>query len=299
MQDKDITLSILIPTYNQECVALVRSLQAQAEQVDGLAYEVIVADDGSTHPEVVTANEAINALPHCRYVSRGVNTGRSAIRNFLAREARHDLLLFIDSHMSVVTRDFLARYVRCHAQELVCGGYIISETSARPKENLRLAYELSCISQQRAEERARAPHAHFHTANFMVRREVMLRHPFDERFRHYGYEDVLFGKKLQEAGIHILHIDNPLGFNHFESNERFMEKTDEGLQTLWDFHNELRGYSRLLTLAEHLSRWHIAWLPRCFFMLAGRASRRNLTGRHPSLLVFKAYRLGKLCMLMK
>lgn len=299
MQDKDIALSILIPTYNQVCVALVRSLQTQAEQESDLVYEIIVGDDGSTDPAVLEANEGINSLPHCRYIIRGVNTGRSAIRNYLAREARHDLLLFIDSHMSVVSSDYIARYLRCRSHDLVYGGYSISKSAAKPKGNLRLVYEQSCISQQRAEERALSPHAHFHTCNFMVHREVMLRHPLDERFTRYGYEDVLYGKTLKEAGISIFHIDNPLGFNHFESNERFMEKTDEGLQTLWDFHEELRGYSRLLTLAERLERWHLSWLPRCFFRMAGDALRRHLTGSHPTLSAFKAYRLGMLCMLMK
>ena len=299
MQDKDITLSILIPTYNQVCVALVRSLQAQAEQESDLVYEILVGDDGSTDSAVLEANKSINTLPHCRYFIRDANIGRSAIRNYLAREASHDLLLFIDSHMSVVSNDYIARYLRCRYHDLVYGGYSISKSTAKPKGNLRLSYELSCISQQRAEERALSPHAHFHTCNFMVHREVMLRHPLDERFTRYGYEDVLFGKTLKEAGVNIFHIDNPLGFNHFESNKRFMEKTDEGLQTLWDFHEELRGYSRLLTLAERLEQWHLAWLPRCFFRLAGKALHRHLTSSHPTLSAFKAYRLGKLCMLMK
>ena len=299
MQDSSITLSILIPTYNQVCVALVRSLQAQAEQESDLVYEILVGDDGSTDPAVLEANEAINTLPHCRYIIRGVNTGRSAIRNYLAKEAHYDLLLFIDSHMSVVSNDYIARYLRCRNHDLVYGGYNITKSSVSAKNNLRLAYELSCISQQQAEERALSPHARFHTCNFLVRREVMLRYPFDERFKHYGYEDVLFGKTLKEAGINIFHIDNPLGFNHFESNERFLQKTDEGLQTLWDFHDELRGYSRLLTLVERLKRWHLAWLPRMFFHMTGNTLRRHLTGNHPTLLAFKAYRLGKMCELAR
>ena len=39
-------LSILIPTYNDECVMLVDDLRQQAEQA-GIVYEILVGDDGS------------------------------------------------------------------------------------------------------------------------------------------------------------------------------------------------------------------------------------------------------------
>lgn len=42
-------LSILIPVYNDNATALVRVLQAQAEAVDGLEYEILAVDDGSTN----------------------------------------------------------------------------------------------------------------------------------------------------------------------------------------------------------------------------------------------------------
>ena len=44
-------LSILIPTYNDDCSALVAALSAQACQ-SGASYEIIVGDDGSTAPAV-------------------------------------------------------------------------------------------------------------------------------------------------------------------------------------------------------------------------------------------------------
>ena len=294
MQDRQITLSILIPTYNQVCVELVKSLQSQAEQEAFLTYEILVGDDGSTDATAVEANEAINALPHCRHIVFGNNVGRAANRNRLAQAANYEYLLYVDSHMSVVSNDYIKRYLNCRNHDLVYGGYCIKETTSLPKGNLRLAYEMSCINQQSITARSQSPHAHFHTSNFMVRRDVMLRNPLDERFKHYGYEDVLFGKTLKEAGIEVFHIDNPLGFHQFESNERFLEKTDEGLQTLWNFHEELRGYSRLLGIIERLQHWHLAWIPRCLFQLTGKSLRNHLTGPRPTLFAFKIYRLGKL-----
>ncbi len=41
----------------------------------------------------------------------------------------------------------------------------------------------------------------------------MLRCPLDERFHHYGYEDVLFGEShYRRSVITIVHIDNPLAY---------------------------------------------------------------------------------------
>ena len=289
--DSEFRLSILIPTFNQVCFSLVGQLHEQASATTGLEYEILVADDGSTDASTITANKEIDSLPHCRYIIRQENAGRSAIRNFLARQASYPLLLFIDSHMSVIRSDYLRKYLLHAHRPLVYGGYAISP-GTHAEGNLRYAYEQSCIAHQRQEQRARSPYSNFHTSNFLVSREVMLAHPLDQRFKHYGYEDVLFGKRLREAGIPITHIDNPVGFDHFESNARFMEKTEEGLRTLHQFREELTGYSRLLALVGKLRRWHLGWAVRGFQQLMGGTLRSHLMSNHPSLLCFKAYRLG-------
>lgn len=283
-------LSILIPTYNDACADLVSALHQQASLLHDLSFEILVGDDGSTDMAKVSANRSLEALHHCRLLRREANSGRASIRNFLAREARGEWLLFADSHMSVVRDNFLSTYLSHMSNALLYGGYELPAEG--PRDSLRFLYERSCIEGQRVEVRSRSPHARFHTCNFMVRREVMLAHPFDERFRRYGYEDVLFGKTLKHAGVSIRHIDNPLGFNRFESNERFMEKTEEGLQTLHSFREELTGYSRLLAVGRRLEALHLSWLLRGFHRLAGSRIRRHLTGDHPSVFWFKVYRLG-------
>ena len=120
----------------------------------------------------------------------------------------------------------------------------------------------------------------------------MLAHPFDERFRYYGYEDVLFGKQLRADHIAITHLDNPMGFCTFESNPDFVAKTEEGLRTLHQFRNELRGYSRLLTLVEGIHIPLILSLIRFFHRLFGGLIRRNLCSHHPNLRLFSLYKLG-------
>jgi len=213
-----------------------------------------------------------------------------AMRNFLANEAQYEWLLFMDCDMTIVSTRFLQNYLEAdEAASVVYGGYVVGQGD---RSCLRYLYERQCEPQHRAEERRKRPFLHFHTCNFLVRRDVMLAHPFDERFRHYGYEDVFFGKQLRKAGITVTHLDNPAGFCTFEDNPHFVSKTEEGLRTLYTFRSELRGYSQLLTFTEgiHLSVVRFAIL--LWHRLFGTLERRNLCGSHPSLRLFKIYKLG-------
>ena len=143
-----------------------------------------------------------------------------------------------------------------------------------------------------APERQKTPYQHLHTANLLIRRDLILQYPFDERFRHYGYEDVLLGKTLRKHHVPITHIDNPLGFSTFEDNATFVAKTEEGLRTLHTFRNDLRGYSRLLTLADGIHLSIVRWLICRFHTLFNKIERRILCSAQPNLTIFKLYRLG-------
>lgn len=284
-------LSILIPTYNDLCFTLVGDLRQQAEEA-GIDHEILVGDDGSTDAEVIEKNRKICKWPHCHYLIQIQNIGRAAIRNFLAKEAHHDWLLFIDSDMTIARVDYLSKYLAMEGSEVVDGGVIIGGDADTLKGNLRYLYEKTSEQEHTAEKRQQHPYQDFHTANFLIRRDLMLAHPFDERFRHYGYEDVLFGKQLRAKGVKITHIDNPLVFSTFEENTQFILKTEEGLRTLHQFQSDLRGYSRLLTLVEGIHLPIILSLIRCWHKLFGKWERKNLCGSHPSLRLFKLYKLG-------
>lgn len=292
-------LSILIPTYNNTCLELVKSLQAQASAMPGLHYEIIVADDGSTDMESVKTNRGINAIPHCRYIERERNTGRAVIRNFLAQQSAGEWLLFIDSDMVVRNASFVASYISTiHAQKstgspVIYGGYTIAFADHDALSgNLRYIFEQK--NKQNADYRLRQAHPYhdFHTSNFIVSRDIMLQHPLDERFRHYGYEDVLWGKTLQAHGIRILHVDNPLSFEHFETNKAFLDKTEEGLHTLYQFRDELRGYSTLIKHAEKVCHLpFVKWCVTKAFPFASLHIKSTLMGNGNNIMLFNIYKL--------
>ena len=86
-------LSILIPTYNEDCTSQATELQRYAASIDGLQYEILVSDDASTSLEIVQKNAQIESMDHCRLLHQSSNIGRASNRNSLVKQARYDWLL--------------------------------------------------------------------------------------------------------------------------------------------------------------------------------------------------------------
>ena len=283
-------LSILIPCYNCQCVELVKGLATQCEDIEGLRYEVIVADDGSTDKHLCLLNEELLNLEHVRYITREKNIGRACIRNFLVQQAAYEWVLFVDSDLSITRKDYILSYIQLDSTFLVAyGSYEVGNENTT---NLRYLYEKDAAPKHTMEQRKLHPYHHLHTANLMMKRTTALTYPFDERFKRYGFEDVLLGKRLQEHNVCIAQIDNPLLFDHFETNDSYMEKTEEALQTLYTFRNELSGFSSLLTVSYHLRRWGLHYLILFIFQQKRRKWRTILCGENPNLKLYMIYKLG-------
>ena len=301
-----IDLSILLPSYNNVCVSLVQVLQRQADALRGkldkpFSYEIIVADDGSTDAACIDANRVIGDMLHCRYLRMEQNVGRAQIRNVLISESRGDYVLLIDSDLFLCDDNYLYKYATSTADVVYGGTRIGGEGLAMVdneantenlKGNLRYIYEKKAEPSHRAAFRQLRPNQEISVCNLYARRDIMEAHPFDSRFKAYGYEDVLFGKRLAESGIEVTHIDNPVLINEFESNSVFVKKTEEAIITLCRFEQDLEGYSNLKTKVTTLGRYIPLSLFRLWHRIMKNKEKRNLTGSKPSLLLFKLYKLG-------
>lgn len=301
-----IDLSILLPSYNNVCVSLVQVLQRQADALRGkldkpFRYEIIVADDCSTDAACIDANRVIGDMLHCRYLRMEQNVGRAQIRNVLISESRGDYVLLIDSDLFLCDDNYLYKYATSTADVVYGGTRIGGEGLAMVdneantenlKGNLRYIYEKKAEPSHRAVFRQLRPNQEISVCNLYARRDIMEAHPFDSRFKAYGYEDVLFGKRLAESGIEVTHIDNPVLINEFEPNSVFMKKTEEAILTLCRFEQDLEGYSNLKTKVTTLGRYIPLSLFRLWHRIMKNKEKRNLTGSKPSLLLFKLYKLG-------
>lgn len=288
-------ISILLPTYNDVCIDAVRELARQAKCIVGVRWEVIVADDGSTDANAIEANSAINEIEGCRYIRRLENAGRARIRNFLAASARFKWLLFIDSGMGIIRGDFISKYLEAasEGEQVVYGGYEVVGNAQELERNLRFRYEKSNEKTLSLQWRRDHVYDQFHTSNFLISKVVYQQFPLDERVRRYGYEDVLLGKMLATANIRIKHIDNPIAFDNFESNELFVQKTEESLHTLRELADELQGYAKMLDAERRIRKWNLARPYLYIYNRSRQGWRSALCGdSRPSLLLFKAYKLG-------
>ena len=281
-------LSILIPVFRDSCVAQVKTLSCQCQRLDML-WEIVVADDGSPSP-CNAVNDEIGSMPCCRLIKRTENVGRAAIRNFLACEARFDTLLYIDAGM-MPSEGFVDAYVKNMGKASVVCGSIGVDEGCVDLHNLRCLNELKARKHYSVEKSNEHPYKNFHSGNFMVCRQVVLDNPFREDIKTYGYEDTLFGKGLADRHISIVHIDIPLLFVRFESNRRFLEKTEEAMLTLYAYRQELKGYSALLYLVDCLQSYHLLWITVWINRLTSIAVRRRLMGDKPSLFLYNIFRV--------
>lgn len=290
-------LSILLPVYNCNCVALVTELQRQCVECK-IEFEIIVADDGSLSGAIGTnaacqhlidENQVIEQLKGVRYIIRAKNVGRSAIRNFLVSQAKGDRLLFIDGDLSLDNSSFIHNYLQTEG-DVVVGGIAIGGNPDQWKGNLRYRYERQCEAINTVESRQSQPYQHLAT-NLLVRRSVLGEKPYDENISHYGYEDVLLGKRFQQQQVVIKHIENPVLFCDFEDNASYLAKTEEALRTLFTFRNELRGYSRLLDKAERIERLHLSPLFITAYKLFSEPIKKCLLGNKPNVFGFNVYKL--------
>lgn len=307
-------LSILIPVFNDCAADLVKVLQCQAAHIKGLEFEVVVVDDGSTDMYVVEKNKAIERIPNCRYVRECHKDCRSAMRNAMQKHARYDWRIMLDARVKVSDDEFIRRYIESakDSECIVCGGVEVMASNDKDRgfsgsvdsvhsdnlartlynENLRYRYEKHEERNHSLLARLRNPYLSFRTTNILYHRSVLERVPYDERIKGYGYEDVMLGKNLQEAGIIVRHIHNPVAYTSFEGNALYLSKVEEALHTLRSFDKDLAGFSPLLGAESILGKLCLLPLVRAFHRMIASVEKRNLCSKCPSLFVLKLYKLG-------
>ena len=226
------------------------------------------------------------------YIIREHNSGRAVIRNFLAQQAQYEYCLFLDSDRNINNNNFIQNYIGLTDISIACGGLHIPDDDSQYANNIRYCMERKYEKHNTAKERQTKPYNNFNTSNFIVKREIILNIPFDTRFRKYGYEDVFWGKQLKEQNIPILHIDNPILLDDLETNPEFISKMEEGMDTLYTFKEDLKGYSGVIRMSEKLERMKFKYSFHFIFNIFRETIKRNLIGNRPVIPLINIYKLG-------
>ncbi len=292
MVDNQFFLSVLVPTYNYDCTKLVRVLHNQGERL-GRPFEIIVGDDASTDKNTMASNRNIRDLKHCVYWESSQNLGRAKMRNRLVEMSVGTHVLIIDCDAEVTSDDFLANYLlELKEGTVLCGSLKNVPVLPSFKLTLRFRYEEAADRHRGALERNKNPYRTLATFNFMMQRDQFLSVRFNENIVKYGYEDTYFAMDLKKRGIPIRHIDNQLIHLGLDTNDVFLKKTETALQVLLTSGEELQNWASVSKLALRLRRWHLSGIFRLLHKMLSKWERKNLLSPHPSLTVFKLYKLG-------
>lgn len=291
-------LSILIPTYNCDCLRLATDLQQQCEETQAyygatqFDYEIIIGDDASTDETVTARNELAELLPNCRVMNSTPNLGRARICNRLMSAAAFPHLLLIDADAEVCTDNFIHTYwTRRNEADVVVGSIRTPHTAPQGHE-LRLKYEHAAEAKRSAAYRNAHPTENFSTFNILFSRRVVETVRFDERCVEYGYEDALMGIEIARNGYSILHIDNPLLHTGINNNLSFLANTEASLRTLARLGSPIDQNARIARAHQAITRHRLLPLLHLFFRIFHPLLRRQLLSRRPSLLLFNLYKLG-------
>jgi len=288
-------ISILIPTYKQDCYPLVKELHRQATALD-VIFEILVADDASPELHRI-ANRQINSLEHCRFIELKENLGSGRIRNFLGREAQYPLLVFLDADTIPCDSSFLQRYLDWPMSDtVVCGGLRYRIKIPTPDRTLRYKYGIN-VEQKISEKGETNSSVPFISINFSISKALFEQYHFDETFTGYGHEDTLYGIQLQKNGITYRYINNPVFHEVADTNRSFLLKTERGIENLAQHYDLFIGYVRLLNMHQMVCKLKLESLLALSFRVGKILMELNLLGKHPSLKVFAYYKLAYLCQL--
>ena len=294
-------LSILIPTYNNDCYDVVEALQRQAVK-GNFPYEIIVMDNCSTMP--VARNEQINALSGCRYIKLGKNIGKTKIKNRLAEEVKGDVLLLLDDDGMPESDDYLEKYYRQMDNpqvQVVCGGRTYQPTKPNREFYLHWKYGKS-REVKSASERNRHPYNSFMIANMCIKKSVYEQIRLDERMHLYGHEDSVFGINLKHAMIPVCHIDNPLRHIGLVSVKKFIDNQAESVNSVAMLIRNGQEDVELIKLANVYKRMRTLRLNGILSHFADaidKLARRQLEGNSPCLRLMDFWKLTHLCAVLK
>ncbi|MFO7863971.1 MAG: glycosyltransferase [Salinivirgaceae bacterium] len=224
-------LAICIPVYNHYVYPLANELAKQAAPYRS-TIEIIILDDASD--PIYTKTNRLSCQPMVRYIVLDRNIGRSRIRNRFLEYTNASYMLFLDGDVNVRTPDFVARYynlVNYSNIEVAAGGHLYDEEMPEKKYRLRWKYGRLRETKQPSERR-KYPYKSFKTSNFIVARSILQTIRFNENIRGYGHEDTLFGFELKIRQYVIVHIDNPVHIEHYDTNILFLKKVKQSVCTL-------------------------------------------------------------------
>lgn len=223
--------SVLIPVYNFNVRALVKTLHAQASKL-ATDFEILLIDDKSNDKFIEKYSSLSSFSDKINIVYLKENIGRAKIRNLLFKKARFEDCIIMDCDVKIVSDSFLEDYFKNLDNNIVVGGHIYTEKPPKnPKKYFHWLYG-SRVEVQAIKNRLKNPYESFMTNCFATTKTIFNKIKFDANIAHYGHEDTLFGIGLKKAKIEIKHILNPVLHLGLDDEKTFYKKQEEAIENL-------------------------------------------------------------------
>lgn len=185
------SICVVIPVRNGAQV-LAGTLAALRRQ--SVTISIVVVDDGSSDGSA----EVVKTEPDLSLVQHQQSLGRAAARNAGAKLAESEWLLFLDCDRCPLSDNFIAAHLSTAQASAGSMGAVEAEGSG-----FWPAYQRHSAAQ--GAESQPVGLWQFSSANFLIRRaQFEALGGFDERYRHYGFEDRDFYARLLATGQHLL-----------------------------------------------------------------------------------------------
>lgn len=297
-------LSICIPIYNFDVRELVYDLKKEIS-LNGIDAEILLIDDASDRFFIALNNTLKSEVEN--FVLLEKNVGRSQIRNLFLYYASGDYFLFLDCDGKIIHGEFLKKYLDFISYNPSCkvvyGG---RNVMPHPKDSNHLLRWKFAVERENmpAEKRKKTPYLSFQTNNFVMKKSVLKKVHFNPEFQKYGYEDLLFAMDLKAQKIVINHIENPVLNNDIETNEIYLKKVEESIDSLQKMMSNTRVATKLseikLVKAYNylIKTGTIKWFCK-LFSIRKQPTREKLIKGNFSLRYLDFYKLGLLAEKMK
>jgi glycosyltransferase involved in cell wall biosynthesis len=282
-------ISILIPTYNYNIFPLVEKLYNEILK-DAISCEILVCDDDSPRPS--PENENIEKFENVNYLISENNLGRTSVRLLLAKKALYDNLLFLDADVMPKSNTFIGSYVKEIGNDVVFGGITYEEQPPSADKILRWKYgrERETVS---LVERVKQPYLSINSGCFMIKRDLFLRVSEKLQLKKYGLDNY-FKELLRKENATIHHIENPAEHLGLESNEKFLQKALEAIDTTVYLEKENKLSDNVRPIQKYYLKLKRIWLTglfSSFISIFKKRMERNFISANPNLFWFDLYRL--------
>ncbi|MFH0838557.1 MAG: glycosyltransferase family A protein, partial [Patescibacteria group bacterium] len=189
-------LSVIIPTHNRADI-LELCLNKITRQ-EGVSFEVIVVDDGSTDHTA----KVVTGFKNVIYIKQKASHQGTA-RNKGAKKATGDILVFIGDDI-LAEPGFLMQHANIHTlnpdESVVVLGYttwdpfleITPYMEFLESSGWQFAYHLLKPGFTDRPE----PYRFFYTSNISLKKSLFDKEKFNTKFKEYGWEDIELGYRL-------------------------------------------------------------------------------------------------------